>query len=522
MTRLRKRIPAEQRQAFDARPDIQQASRQIAHIDVSPAPASDQPSSADLFRLLEINKQLNRRLPLDALLDAILDNAIELTGAERGFVLLRDAQNCECAPRATWTGRKCGVGSSKFSHSIAEQAIEQRSVIVAADAMADQRFSEQLSVHGLKLRAVLCVPLVANDDVKGALYVDNRFRAGAFSVVHKALMEAFADQAGIALYNAGLLSDSAQHREALAEAKDELEVLNRQLQTQVVEQAEQLSQISERLRGHEGELVRRFNAANLIGQSKVMRELFANIERLADEDAPVFICGESGSGKELVARAMHYSSASRDQPFVSVNCAAIPASLLESELFGHVKGAFTGALRDRTGLFGAAGRGVLLLDEAGDMPPAMQAKLLRVLQEKTFRPVGSWQERQSRCRVLSAGQRPLEDLVAEGSFREDLLYRLRVLEVRVPPLRERPEDIPVLIAHFLRKSEQTVEISPGAMRALMDFAWPGNVRQLENELKRAVLLSADSSRGRGAVAGPAPERVPPGAPRRTGPAGGAR
>ena len=275
--------------------------------------------------------------------------------------------------------------------------------------------------------------------------------------------------------------------------KVELERLNGLLEERVVRQSEELSAMSVRLEHQEEELVRRYNAARIIGRSKPMRELFTKIERVAEAELPVVIAGESGTGKELVARALHHRSRRKDQPFVALNCGAIPSNLFESELFGYRRGAFTGAERDRPGLLEVAGQGTLFLDEVGDMDAEMQVKLLRVLQEGRFRRLGDAEERQHHCRVIAASHKHLPDLVARGLFREDLFYRLHVIALELPPLRRRRDDIPLLAEHVLAKLEQEQGISSvieaGAMRALVEYAWPGNVRELENELARAALIS---------------------------------
>jgi len=225
-----------------------------------------------------------------------------------------------------------------------------------------------------------------------------------------------------------------------------------------------------------------------------MRKLYSLIDRIKDTDVPVLVTGESGTGKEVVARAVHAAGPRTKKPFVGVNCGAIPANLLESELFGNVKGAFTGADRDRKGLFREAEGGSILLDEIGEMPIKMQAGLLRTLQEKTVRPVGAAMEEPVDTRVIAATNRDLSQMVEEGTFREDLFYRLNVIELHVPPLRERAEDIPPLIDHFVtlftaryRRERKSVERE--ALRALCAFDWPGNVRQLEHVLLNAWLMS---------------------------------
>jgi DNA-binding NtrC family response regulator len=254
------------------------------------------------------------------------------------------------------------------------------------------------------------------------------------------------------------------------------------------------------LRGEVRRLRRRFEAGpieGIVGDSPAIRELTTLIQQVADNDATVLITGESGTGKELVARAIHAQSPRRDQPFVAVNCAAMPASLLESELFGHVRGAFTDAKRSRPGLILQAGGGTLFLDEIGEMPLEMQAKLLRVLQERTVRPVGGDQEVPFEARLVTATTRDLEQEVEEKRFREDLFYRINVVHIAVPPLRARQGDVLALAQYFLRKiAERTgknVEgLMPEAAQRLLDYDWPGNVRELENCMERAVALTRTS------------------------------
>lgn len=243
------------------------------------------------------------------------------------------------------------------------------------------------------------------------------------------------------------------------------------------------------------ELKKSFSLESIVGKSPAMHEVFETVKRVAPAMANVLINGESGSGKELVARAIHSSGARKDRPFIPINCTAIPEQLLESELFGHVKGAFTGANADKKGLFEEADGGTLFLDEIGDLNLTLQAKLLRVLQDKQIRPVGGSQLRQIDVRIVAATHRDLKTMVSEGSFREDLFYRLNVLPVRVPALRERTEDIPLLVENFITKfalqnNSRVHGVTPQAMTALMAHPWPGNVRELENLIERAVVLSA--------------------------------
>ncbi len=234
--------------------------------------------------------------------------------------------------------------------------------------------------------------------------------------------------------------------------------------------------------------------AGIVGQSRALRAVFDVIEKVKDADVPVLIAGESGTGKELIASAIHFNSSRRNRPLVAQNCSALNENLLESELFGHVKGAFTGALRDKQGLFESADRGTLFLDELGEMPASLQAKLLRVLQDGCFNPVGSVSPRKADVRIVAATNRDLRAMISEGKFREDLFYRLNVIAIHLPPLRERAEDIPLLVDSFLehiasRTKKQRKAFSEAALQVLCDYSWPGNIRELQNEVERAVLLS---------------------------------
>ncbi len=238
----------------------------------------------------------------------------------------------------------------------------------------------------------------------------------------------------------------------------------------------------------------RYSFSGLIGKSKKMRDVYTLIEKVAGSTANILIFGESGTGKELAAKAVHYNSPRRDKPFVAVNCGAIPETLMESELFGHKKGAFTGAVADRPGLFEQAEGGTLFLDEIGEVPLQLQAKLLRVIQEREFRRVGGAESMKADIRLVAASNRNLEEQVRDGSFREDLFYRLNVVQVRMPSLRERTEDIPLLIECFLKKysgkAPNEEMITPAALKLLMAYPFPGNVRELENLVERCVVLGS--------------------------------
>ncbi|MFH1009764.1 MAG: sigma-54 dependent transcriptional regulator [bacterium] len=250
-----------------------------------------------------------------------------------------------------------------------------------------------------------------------------------------------------------------------------------------------LKRENERLRE---EVRRKYTFENIIGKSRVMREVFGKVQRIAPFKSTVLLCGESGTGKEMIAKAIHQHSPLRNHAFVTVNCAAIPETLLESELFGHMKGSFTGAVRTKKGLFEEADGGTILLDEIGELPLGLQVKLLRVLQEHTIRRIGDTSEIAIDARVIAATSKDLMREVREGRFREDLFYRLNIIPVTLPPLRERPEDIPLLAYHFLRKyagEGGVMDVAPEALQLLLQYSWPGNVRELENIVERGVVLS---------------------------------
>ena len=302
----------------------------------------------------------------------------------------------------------------------------------------------------------------------------------------------FAEQAAIAIENARLLAE-------LRRRERQVEALNRRLEVELAARREELAGIKQELRENREALAVRYDYRNIVGRTPRMLELFRLLDRLTDTTLPVVIQGESGTGKELVARAIHSNGPRRDRPFVGENCAAIPETLLESTLFGYVRGAFTGAERDTRGLFEVADGGTLFLDEVGEMSPGMQGKLLRVLQEGEFRRVGGERTRKVDVRIVAATNRDLARMVEEGKFRQDLFFRLNVAQIALPPLRERRDDIPLMVEHFLAQAGARGGRTAGAAsrstrrrsRGSSPTAGPGNVRELENEITRADALSGE-------------------------------
>ncbi len=419
-------------------------------------------TDARLLALYEMIQVLNSETDVDRLLRSILDMALKVVRAERGMILLLDRESGEFTVRlARDLEEETERDAEAFSRSVIARAGAGESVL-AIDTGEDERFRSLRSVSLFGIRSLMCVPLRLRGRIVGTVYLDSRSGAGIFSREDLKFVEAFADHAALALHN-------ARERERL-----ELENV--------------------RLR-REAESRVRFE--NIVGESPAMQQVFSLMSKVAASELPVLIEGESGTGKELVAKAIHFHGRRRDRTFLTENCAAIPESLLESELFGHVRGAFTGAERDRAGLFEEADGGTLFLDEVGDMSPAMQARLLRVLQEGEIRRVGGNRPIKVDVRLIAASHRDLEERVRAGRFREDLLYRLKVLVVRIPPLRERMGDLRPLVDFLLariaeERGRERPRIADEVLRRFERYSWPGNVRQLQNVLQRLSLMAGSN------------------------------
>ncbi|MEY2934385.1 MAG: hypothetical protein RL033_5134 [Pseudomonadota bacterium] len=371
-----------------------------------------------------------------------------------------------------------------------QRVLASGEALLTTDAGTDLRLLGSGSVHAQRLKAVLCVPVSTPSEQLGALYVDSRLERTPLSESARQLLLALADHVAVALSNAHLHAQLTRRTEELAAEKRMVERLSSS-------KDRQLEQLREQLEQQRRTLDFRYDYQHIKGRGQRMSEVLQKLDRIIESDVNVLIQGESGTGKELIARAIHVHGARSNGPFVAVNCASIPETLLESELFGYVRGAFTGADRDKTGLLLAASGGTLFLDELGELSPATQAKLLRVLQEREVRPLGAERARPLDLRLVCATHRELGAEVAAGRFREDLFYRVAVLDVQLPALRERIEDLPELCRSILARAGQAagrpdVELAPDALRALAGYAFPGNVRELENILTRALVLSGRS------------------------------
>ena len=452
-----------------------------------------------------ITRELVRETELEALLRLIVDSAISLVGGERGFLLLgtnREAQGGPPDPARmkvrvarAFDRSDIPVPSSRLSMGIARRVAEKGRPLLSVDAGHDERFTSMASVEDLRLRSVMCLPIGIDGRLEGLLYVDHRLQRGAFTEDDLDLAELLAGQAAIAIMNARLVAELRERNQRLVQSGNQIQSLNEQLGRKILDRDSELSVVRAELERERG----RYDYGSIVGASDPMRRIFQELDRVIETELPVFICGESGTGKELIARAIHYNGSRKEKAFVAENCAALPDSLLESELFGHTRGAFTGADRAKKGLIEQAHGGTLFLDEIGDMSTEMQKKLLRVLQDGEMRPLGSNQRIQVDVRLLVASHRDLEKMVKAGEFREDLFYRVNVITLRLPPLRERRDDIPLLAEALLARAAReagrpTVTLPHEVLAALTAYDWPGNVRELENEMRRALLLGGDGIR----------------------------
>jgi transcriptional regulator with GAF, ATPase, and Fis domain len=471
---LGSRAPPELADAIAALPWVARAA-------VAPDAGLRPEQARDLERLLGSFAERER---LSSLLARVVDALVLWTGVERGLLLLR-APDGRLVPRAARNLARADLRGEQLalSQTLAARALEAREPVVAVDASGELS-TVHASVHALRLRSVLAVPLVARGEALGVVYLDDRVRRGAFGPGELTFTRAVASLAAIAIADTRdqvLLRRAARRaaratdalRDALAHREAALDAAEREL-----------------ARVRDGRSTR-FRYDRIVGESESLCAMLRVVDRVTTADVPVLLLGESGSGKELVARAIHDNGPRSRHAFVGENCGAIPEPLLESALFGHVRGAFTGADRPRAGLFEVADRGTLFLDEVGEMSLGMQAKLLRVLEDGFVRPVGSERGRHVDVRVVAATHRDLTAMVAARTFREDLLYRLDIVTIRVPPLRERAADVPLLVQRFLKTHAPSarVRVTPAAMERLVAYPWPGNVRQLENEIRRAIILS---------------------------------
>lgn len=420
-----------------------------------------QPSSQvaqNLSALLKISRVVHAIRDLDELQNQLLDLIFEVIPAERGAILLSENAGRDFSSFCARTRHRGEPRQVRVSRTIVCQVMKENVAILGIDVPSG-KFRDVESLADAEVHSLLCVPLAVFHRTIGCIYLDSTSSATRFSEDHLQLTAAVAGLSAVALDNARRLQWLEQENERLT-----LEV------------------------GQEH---------SLIGESVRMKEIYQFLAKVAPTDSTVLIEGESGTGKELAARALHRNSPRSNKPFVAINCAAIPESLLESDLFGHERGAFTGAANQKKGRLEVADGGVVFLDEIGELAPALQVKLLRVLQEREFERVGGTRPIKVDIRLIAATNRDLANSVRKGEFRQDLYYRLAVVKLAMPPLREHKDDIPTLSRHFIQKYAKRCKVkakpvSPEALSLLTHYDWPGNVRELENAIERALVLgSAD-------------------------------
>lgn len=431
-----------------------------------------------LQKLYAVQKRLGAAGDLDDVLQAICDGAMELLPrATHVTVILRDddeeTQEAVYVPVLTRLRGRDGLGTAPdgpvpIARSVFRKVLKERAAVLAADA--PEEVAQVESIVGASIRSTAAVPLWRGQAILGVIQADNRTAPAMLNAMDLEVLALFASNASLAVSNARLIR-------RLQAAQDRLRKENDFLRTR------------EETRSH---------TQTIIGESNPMRELLTQLDKVVDTRVTVLIEGETGTGKELLASAVHYRSKRRDKLFVAQNCAALPENLLESELFGHKRGSFTGATEDKKGLFDIADGGTLFLDEVAEISLALQSKLLRVLQEGEIRPVGAGRAHLVDVRIVAATNRNLEEEVKAQRFREDLYYRLKVFPLRAPPLRERREDIPLLAGAFLKRYAAEIDknvsgFSQQAMELLVAYDWPGNVRELQNEVQRLVIQLDDGA-----------------------------
>lgn len=420
----------------------------------------------ELTALYEISKLLGSSLHLKSNLRAVMRILSEYLDMKRGTVAIRSNKEVSIVAAHGMSEEEIRRGRYRLGEGIIGQVAKHGSPIVIPNIGDEPLFLNKTGVRKMLKKeniAFLCVPIKYKLEILGVLSVDRLFSSK--SIIFEEDLRLLKIIASLIAQSVKLHMEVEKEREVFLQEKENLK---------------------QQLKG-------KYKLDNIIGQSDSMQEVFESIHRVAPSKANVLLRGESGTGKELIAKAIHYMSQRSKEAFIKFNCASIPEGLLESELFGHEKGAFTGAISMRKGRFELANDGTIFLDEIGDLPLTLQPKILRVLQEKEFERVGGEKTIKVNVRLIAATSRNLEELVSTGKFREDLYYRLNVVPIFLPPLQDRTGDIPVLVDYFLKKyneeNNKSIEITSDVLNVLMDYEWPGNVRELENTIERLVVMS---------------------------------
>jgi len=421
-------------------------------------PGSAASESLATTRLAEFAGQLAREPGLDGALTRLLDALIEVVSADKGFVLEVTDGSPHILKARNFQRENVADAVEGLSDTIVQRVLQTRQPLRIEDALHDAQFNASESVVNLKLASVMCLPLVMRGELVGAIYLGNDKLTNLFTERELEVATSFCSTAALLI--------------ELARQLDELRADKKALQDRLEAQA----------------------YGDIIGACDAIRDIFHKIDKVAGTDISVLVTGETGTGKELIAREIHRRSPRHNGPFVAINCGAIPENLLESELFGHAKGAFTGAIAARPGRFQAASGGTLFLDEIGEMPVGLQVKLLRALQDHAVTRVGENKPEPVDIRVVAATNKDVDEEMKAGRFREDLYYRINVIHLHLPALRDRGEDAVMLAKWFLGRSVRELGskvkgFSPQALVAIKRFRWPGNIRQLENRIKKAVVLA---------------------------------
>ena len=409
-----------------------------------------------LYELLDI---IYSERDVNALLEEVVDSVIEITSCERCFLkIFEEGKNVKIAVAKNSEKKEIGEETNSINEKVIEAAAESGNAICIAQLLVSEPEEEKES-GSFETASILCVPLKSRDKVLGVMYLDDTKTDSYFTPDDASLLTSLGERVGVALENNLLFTELKESQEKLLQD----------------------------LRG-------RFNFDEILGNSPQMVEVLKTVADVADTDATVLIEGESGTGKELLARALHFNSSRSKKPFVPINCAAIPETLLESELFGYEKGAFTGAEQRKPGKFERANGGTIFLDEIGEMSPLLQVKILRFLQSRQFEPLGSNRVKKSDVRIIAATNKDLLSRVKENEFREDLFYRINVINIKLPPLRERKLDIEPLAESFALKfgkknGKKIKGLDPEALNVLTRYGFPGNIRELENIIERAAILA---------------------------------
>ncbi|TET31567.1 MAG: tetratricopeptide repeat protein [Planctomycetota bacterium] len=441
-------------------------------LDFRPQTMMENNGEKDLMVLLEITKAINSETDMTTILEKIIDVALEISGAERGFVALTHNHKWDVAAQRNFISDIRSEKDSRFIMEVVSKVMTSGSAYTVGNISQPEAPEGSDSVNPSTIKGVFAFPLMREGKAIGAVYLDSRFAVIDLEQQTVKFMVMLMEQAASAMVKSQLY--------------DQVKNLNQKLEVR-------LNNTRSTLQQKQRELEIRYSHKNIIGKSPKMQELFRILDKVCETSLPAYIYGESGTGKELIARAIHYNGPRKNRLFTAVNCASVPDSLLESELFGYEKGAFTGADSTEKGLFEVSSGGTFFLDEVGNMSHDMQQKLLRVTQEKEIRRIGGKHSIGIDTRIISASNVDPIELVQSGRLREDLFYRLNVVRINIPPLRDRREDIPLLVEHFWEKATGTTFDSAlpetkEFLRILMNYDWPGNVRELENEMHRFLMV----------------------------------